>query len=339
MGLVFMVVILSLIFLAFLVLAISVNKNQSNNMNNNAKYAFYYLLSLVALIFTAISVGMVAFGIINDTIFDTLTSRNGVSDSLKFAISALIIAAPIFFVTQKLINKGLKNGELEKESGVRRWLTYFILLVSSVTILGVFIGVVNNFLAGEFTLSFILKAISMLIISAAVFSFFLFDIKRIDVTAKSLAMKIFFYASLTIIVAAFVSAWFFIESPAVTRAKRLDQNLINNINTIENAVNSYNEKYKKLPENLEELQKNRDMYLDTMAFSDRETGAPIDYKKTGTSTFEICATFRTDNKNIDPRKDTAYYDPTKIHEAGYQCLTNTTWADQKTTEAKPVLID
>ncbi len=339
MGLVFMIVILSLIFLAFLVLAISVNKNPSNNMNNNAKYAFYYLLSLVALIFTAISVGMVAFGIINDTIFDTLTSRNGVSDSLKFAISALIIATPIFFVTQKLINRGLRNGELEKESGVRRWLSYFILLVSSVTMLGVFIGVINNFLAGEFTLSFILKAISMLIISATVFSFYLYEIKRVDVTKKDLVMKIFFFSSLAVIVIAFVSAWFFIESPALTRAKRLDQNLINNINTIENAVNSYNEKYKKLPENLNEVKANRDIYLDAMSFVDRETGAPIDYKKTGTSTFEICATFRTDNKNIDPRKDTAYYDPTKIHEAGYQCLTNTAWFDLKTTEAKPVLIN
>lgn len=308
-------------------------------MNNNAKYAFYYLLSLVALIFTAISVGMVAFGIINHTIFDTLTSRNGVSDSLKFAISALLIATPIFFVTQSLINKGLRSGELDKESGVRRWLTYFILLVSSVTMLGVFIGVINNFLAGEFTTSFILKAISMLVISAAVFSFYLYEIKRENVVEKSLVMKIFFFASLSVIVIAFISAWFFIESPTVTRAKRLDQNLINNINTIENAVNSYNEKYKKLPENLEEVKNNRDMYFDAMTFVDRESGAPIDYKKTGDKTFEICATFRTDNKNVDPRVDTSYYDPTKMHSAGYQCLTNTTWSDQKMIDAKPVLID
>lgn len=339
MGLVFMTVILSLIFLAFLVLAISLNKNNSNNMNNNAKYAFYYLLSLVALIFTAISVGMVAFGIINYTVFDTLTSRNGVSDSLKFAISALLIATPIFFVTQSLINRGLRKGELDKESGVRRWLTYFILLVSSVTMLGVFIGVINNFLAGEFTINFILKAISMLLISATVFSFYLYDIKRENVVEKNLIMKIFFLASLSVIVIAFVAAWFFIESPAVTRAKRLDQNLINNINTLENAVNSYNEKYKKLPENLEEVKNNRDMYLDAMSFVDRETGAPIDYKKTSDKTFEFCATFRTDNKNIDPLKDTTYHDPTKIHEKGYQCLTNTVWSEQKTIEAKPVLVD
>jgi Domain of unknown function (DUF5671) len=333
---------LSLIFLAFLVLAISLNKNNSNNMNNNAKYAFYYLLSLVALIFTAISVGMIAFGIINKTIADALTMRNGVSDSLKFAISALFIATPIFFTMQTLINKGLRSGELDKESGVRRWLTYFILLVSSVTILGVFIGVLNNFLAGEFTISFILKSLSMLIISAAVFSFYFYDIKRANVIDKSLVMRIFFIASLSIIVITFVAAWFFIESPVVTRAKRLDQNLVNNITSLENAVNSYNDKYKKLPENLEEVKNNRDIYLDARSLVDPETNMGIVYHKKGVDTFEFCATFRTDNKNVDPREDATYSDPTKLHLAGYQCIPVTAWGnnnDSKTIEAKPVMIN
>ena len=311
-------------------------------MNNNAKYAFYYLLSLVALIFTALSVGMVAFGIVDKTVADALTSGNWVSDSLKFAISALIIATPIFFLMQDLINKGLRSGELDKESGVRRWLTYFILLVSSVTILGVFIGVLNNFLAGEFTISFILKSISMLIISAAVFSFYFYDIKRTNVTEKSLVMKIFFIASLSIIVIAFIASWFFIESPVLTRAKRLDQNIVNNMTILENAVNSYNDKYKKLPDSLTEVQNNRDIYLDVHSLVDPETNAPIAYHKTSDTAFEFCATFRTDNKNVDPRLDPSYSDPTKLHLAGYQCIPSTIWGNDpkavnlNATEAKPV---
>lgn len=336
MSLVFTTVILSFLFLLFLVLAVSLNKNDSNNnMNNNAKYAFYYLLSLVALIFTAISVGMIAFGIINQTVADALTLRNGVSDELKFAISAIFIAAPIFFVMQYFINKGLRNGELDKESGVRRWLTYFILFVSSVTMLGVFIGVLNNFLAGEFTISFILKAISMLVISATVFSFYFYDIKRANVTDKSLAMKIFFYASLAVVVIAFVASWFFIESPTLTRAKRLDQNLVNNMTSLENAVNSYNDKYKKLPDSLDQIKTDREIYLDARSLVDPETNAPISYHKKTETTFEFCATFRTDNKNVDPLKDPSYSDPSKLHMAGYQCISSEAWAD-KTTEAKPV---
>jgi len=336
----FIIVIALLIFLAFLILAISANKNNSTNMNNNAKYAFYYLLSLVALIFTAVSVGMISFGIINDTVADALTMRNGVSDSLKFAISALIIATPIFFLMQSLINKGLRKGELDKESGVRRWLTYFILLVSSVTILGVFIGVLNNFLAGEFTISFILKSVSMLVISAAVFSFYFYDIKRSNVTDKNLVMRIFFFASLGIIVISFVASWFFIESPVLTRAKRLDQNLVNNITSLENAVNSYNDKYKKLPDSLDQVKNDRDIYLDIRSLVDPETNVPIVYNKVSDKTFQFCATFRTDNKNINPQTDTSYSDPTKLHLAGYQCISSNTWsADPQKVPASPVIVN
>jgi len=294
-------------------------------MNNNAKYAFYYLLSLVALIFTALSVGIVAFGITDQTVADALNNGSA-SDSLKFAISAILIAAPIFFVMQNLISRGLRRGELTKESGVRRWLTYFILLISAVIILGVFIGIINSFLAGELTLSFILKALAMVIISAAVFSFYFYDIKREDVTSKNKVMRIFFWASLVIIMAAFIASWFFVESPMVTRAKRLDQNLVNNLTSVENAVNAYNEKYKKLPDNISQIENNNDIYLDPHSLSDAETGAPIIYQKTSESTFQLCATFRTDNKSVNPKNNNTYYsDPMKLHLAGYQCLPGQVW--------------
>ena len=324
-----------IIFLAFIILAVSAgSSNNNNNMNNNAKFAFYYLLSLVALIFTAVSVGMIAFGIINKTVIDALNMGASTSDNLKFAISALLIATPIFFVMQSLINKGLKKGELTKESGVRRWLTYFILLVSSVTILGVFISIINSLLAGELTMSFILKMLSVIVISAAIFSFYFYDIKRENLTEKSLVMKIFFITSLSLITIAFIASWFFIESPTLTRAKRLDQNLINNINNLENAVNSYNDKYKKLPNTLDEVKNNKDIYLDSKSFTDPETGAAISYQKTSDTTFEFCATFRTDTKNIDPRKDSTYYsDPTKLHLAGYQCVSGQAWSVAKPNQA------
>ena len=332
MSLIVTMIFILIIFLAFIILAISAGTNNNNNMNNNAKYAFYYLLSLVALIFTALSVGMIAFGIINKTVFDVLNLGASTSDTLKFAISAIIIATPIFFIMQNLIGRGLKKGELAKDSGVRRWLTYFILLVSSVTILGVFINIINNFLSGELTLNSILKALSIIVIAAAVFSFYFYDIKRENVTEKNVVMKVFFFASLALVTIAFISSWFFVESPVLTRAKRLDQNLINNINNLENAVNSYNDKYKKLPNTIDEIKNNKDIYLDLKSFNDPETGAPISYKKISETTFEFCASFRTDNKNVDSKTDTAYYsDPTKTHLAGYQCVNGQVWS-----VAKPV---
>src|SRR3990167_1537695 len=95
----------------------------------NAKFAFFYLLSLVALVFTSVAAGMIIFQIINKTVVDELSLAPGgfSQDALRFAISAMIIAAPIYFAMMRLINKNLLSGRMEKDSGVRKWLTYFIL--------------------------------------------------------------------------------------------------------------------------------------------------------------------------------------------------------------------
>lgn len=313
-----------LLFVVFIVIAIVASNNNLNNMNNHnsAKYTFYYLLSLVALIFTALSVGMIAFGIIDKSVSDALR-YSSVDGQFKFAISALFIAGPIFYLMSFFINKGLRSGDLDKESPVRRWLTYFIILVSSLIILGIFISIMNSFLSGEVTTSFILKMLSMIVIAALVFSFYFYDIKRENVKEKNKVVKIFFFATATLVLVAFVAAWFFVESPKVARAKRLDQTVINNIYSLESAVNTYYDKTKVLPESLDVIKNNADIFLDNKSLSDPETGKVIEYKKTGEKTFEFCAVFRTDSRNND---NNMYSGPVgKNHLAGYQCVKGELW--------------
>jgi len=313
--------------------------------NHSAKYAFYYLLSLVALVFVSVSVGLISFGIINQTVADTLAlnAYRDYNSQFRFAISALLIAAPIFYVISRLISRGLQKKELDQDSGIRRWLTYFILLVSSVTVLGVFISVINNLLSGELTLSFILKALTMLIISGSVFSFYLYDIKREDATKKDKVVKIFFAISLTLILAAFFSAWFFMESPKEARNRRLDQIVINNIYSIESAVNTYYENNKALPESLEEIKNRSDLYFDAQALIDPETGKEIVYNKIDATNFELCATFRTSSYSEGKinRQAISYGAGNKDHEAGYQCFKSEIWnkpgvINEKQIIAQPV---
>ncbi|NCN99566.1 hypothetical protein GW920_00340 [Candidatus Falkowbacteria bacterium] len=288
------------------------------NNKNNAKYAFYYLLSLVSLIFMGLSVGMIAFGIINKSIVDTLNSYSGNYDSqLRFAISALFIAAPMFYVITRLINKGLKNDELAKDSGIRRWLTYFILLISFLIILGSFITVINNFLSGEMTVRFILKAITVLLISGSVFSFYLYDMKREIDQSRNKVVMVFTWASVALVLAAFIAAWFFVESPAISRARRLDQNLMNNIYSLESAVNNFYEINKTLPESLATLE-NSEVYLSKRMLADPDNQEPIVYNKLSDKTFEFCATFRMDSTTDD--MNSGYRGDNKDHQAGYQCL-------------------
>ncbi len=310
------------------------------NNKHNAKYAFYYLLSLVSLIFISISVGLIAFGIIDITIPDTLKyyyNSSFTNNSFRFAISALLIATPIFYYLSFLINKGLRNKELDKESGIRRWLTYFIIFVSSVTILGVFISLINNFLSGELTSRFLFKALSVLIISGSVFSFYFYDIKRDNPEEKNKVIKIFFYSSLAIILTAFISVWFFVDSPKEARMRRLDQNLLTNINILENTLNSFYADKGFLPDDISEI-KNSNYYYELNSFVDPETGTPIEYNKLSDRDFELCATFRLDSEGIDRGGRNVVnpiYGPSdkNSYKAGYSCLKGNLWMEK---EAKPV---
>ncbi len=289
--------------------------------NSSAKFSFYYLLSLVALLFTSISVGIVIFQTINKYVTDVLNQYSGTfsQDALKFAISALIIAAPIFFVTTRLIYKSLVNGNLDKDSAVRRWLTYFVLLVSAVVMIVWLITTINSYLNGELTLKAILKTITVLAIAASIFSYYLYDIKREVVTDKKDKIVLaYFYATLVVVIGVFIWSLFIAESPTATRNRIMDNNVLNNFDTINNAIYDYYYKYKKLPDDLETL-KNTQVYLTNSNLQDPATKVRFDYKIKNGNEYELCATFKASNKN-QTDMSYVYLKDRWPHDAGYQCI-------------------
>lgn len=297
-------------------------------MNNQSpKYSFYYLLSLVALIFTAISAGLILFGIIDESVLDAWSqnSYRNFDAQYKFAISALLIAAPTYYISVYFINKGLKTKELSLDSALRRWLTYLIVFVSALIILGVFIGIVNNFLSGALTLPFLLKLLSVLLISGAILSYYFWDIKRNSFVSKTLFERLFAIISIVVLSAIFIAAWFFVDLPKDARAKRLDDNLMNNIYQLESAVNNYYSLYERLPENLAEMQSDPAVYLDSSYLVDAETGKSIEYRREGDNAFLLCAEFRRASENKVNRPVISRND--KLHDAGYDCIKGQLWSD------------
>lgn len=288
--------------------------------NSAAKFAFFYMLSLVALIFMALSAGMIIFQIINKNISDILNLYQGSfsSSQLKFAISALIISVPIFYVTSWQIRKNLLSGVLDEDSGIRKWLTYSILFVSSVVMLGWLVGTINSFLDGELTTKFILKSITAIFIAAAIFTFYFYDIRREEVKKKNRVIQIYFYASLVLVIAVFVASLFIVESPSQTRNRKFDNFILDNFNNLDAAVTSYYQEFKKLPEGLNEL-KIEYNYLGEDSIKDPATKIEFEYRVVNKNTYELCANFRASNKE-ETNSEYSYYKDKWPHEAGYQCL-------------------
>jgi hypothetical protein len=287
---------------------------------NNAKFAFWYMLSLVALIFMALSTGQVIFQIINKTIADFSNGYAHSFDSsiLKFAISSLIISIPLYYLITRQIEKSLEKKELDKDSGVRRWLTYFILFVSSVVILIWLIATINSFLGGELTSKFLLKTLTVLVISGLVFSYYLYDIRRDETSKNNTIIRTYLIVSLVLTVGSLVAAFFVVESPNQARARRHDLEVLNNFTQIDSTITNYYSENAKLPETLDAL-KNQVPYINAAALKDPETGAHYEYKIIKDNEYQLCATFETDNTVAGDTQDYAYTDRWP-HASGYQCL-------------------
>ncbi len=292
-------------------------------MNNNAKFAFWYMLSLVALIFMALSSGMIVFQVINKAVADALVGYEGYSDSImKFAISAIVIASPLYYWMLSLIRKSFKKGELKADSGIRRWLTYFILFVSAVVAIGWLIATINSWLNGQLSLKFVLKTVTILVITGLIFSYYFYDIRQGAQVKKNINL-IYLIVSLILVVGAFVTSFFFVESPQNTRLRLYDQNVVEDLGAIDSSLNAYYVKNKNLPKDLTALIVTNDYYLTKTQLGDKAGTQTYEYKVTDSNHYELCATFKTNTKNLPSNQNKysdQYYDPRFLHDSGYYCF-------------------
>jgi len=291
--------------------------------NSSAKFAFMYGIALVSLVITAVSTGNVIFQIINKYIEETgsLYSGTYTLSALRMAIAALFIAAPIYFITTARINKNFNAGNLREDMIVRKWLSYFILFISSVVMIGYFIGIFYSFLEGELTTKFILKAMTALIIAATVFSYYFYDITKKEAgKERDKISMVYFWVSLTVILAVFVSGIAFVESPSVTRKKRQDSEVTNRLLQIDSAISEFYKENGVLPEDLKELPE-KVAYFDEEAIKNPITGKEVEYKVTSLKKYELCTEFQLSNKND---KDYDYYVSMDWkHEEGRDCFLRT----------------
>ncbi|MDD4412852.1 MAG: DUF5671 domain-containing protein [Patescibacteria group bacterium] len=309
-------------------------------MNNNAKFTFFYLLSLVSLIFTALGTGMILFQIINKQIFDVGADYGNsyTDEAMRFGIAALFVAAPVYFLITRAINKSVIKGELDKESPIRKWLTYFILFIASVTVLSWVIGTLNVFLKGDLTIKFALKMATVLIIAGTTFGYYLYDIRRNVVAKGDKALRIFAFSAIGVVGAAFIASWFFVDSPYLARAKRIDDMTSNELNSLQANINEYYNRTKKLPENLEALRSDQSNYVGAESLIDFNNH-PYGYKIIDSTHYELCAEFLADSKleTRDNRVQYSYAYPQTAWEhkvGGDNCYVREVKLDQPATPVK-----
>ncbi|MEI7742056.1 MAG: DUF5671 domain-containing protein [bacterium] len=147
----------------------------------SAREAFLYLVMFGTLYASAINVGILLFQFINRWLPDPALGYVGwrdASDSkIRMATATLIVAFPIFMWISSILHREIVAHVERRASKIRKWLTYITLFVSSCVIIGDLITIIYNFLSGELTLRFGLKAAVVGGIAALVFGYYLNDLK------------------------------------------------------------------------------------------------------------------------------------------------------------------
>lgn len=139
---------------------------------------------------------------------------------------------------------------------------------------------------------------------------------------KITGLKIFAGIVTLCVAAGIVTAFVVVGWPSAERARRMDQQRVNNLQQITFALDNYYALKKDLPEDLKQLAGTQDVYLESI--NDPQTRQPYEYRRIEATRYEMCATFETAAQKSDETgvaKPVGYgpFDTMWQHGIGRQC--------------------
>lgn len=285
--------------------------------DTGAKDFFLHLLSSITLYISAIAFLMVTFQLINylfPEVSADMWRYDYSSGILRTGLSMLIITLPVFLGSRMFLANMYTKEPERKAFKMRKWLIYLTLFVAAIIVIVTLVTVVNAFLSGEFTSRFILKALATIAVAAAVFSYYLLDVK--DGLTKS--KRLIYLLSTSIVSVVLIALTFFVVgSPTQARLERLDNERVSALMTVQYAVEFYYTSNGSLPESLDQLDQ---FNFGSTNFTDPVSGTPYDYTPSEGGAYTICATFDTNTEDVS-RKDASMVSTQDWqHPAGNYCF-------------------
>jgi hypothetical protein len=286
---------------------------------STARDFFLHLLSTVTLYMAVISFLLVIFNIVDNYVPDALSqSYNLPREAIRTPFAILFVSFPVLAWSVWFIGRLLKREPAMKDFWVRKWLMYLTVFLAAIIMIITLITVVYNFLNGEFTLRFFFKIISVLLTSLGIFYYYLSRVKGVG---NEKILKGIDVASIVLYVVSLSVAFMVMGSPADRRARRFDEDRVNDLNNIYYSVQSFFGENRVLPESINNILARLPSPVQSV-INDPTSGAPYIYETTGTSTFKLCATFASPSDDRDVK--------TKVPAVSYQMYGNgyTDWSHE-----------
>lgn len=283
------------------------------------KDVFLHLLAIVTLYASVISFIALFWQFINVWFPDPLNYYyTSIVNSVRWSASILVVMYPVYVFVTWLINRDFAGNPVLREIRVRKWLVYLTLFISALTVIIDVITLIYNLFGGELTTKFFLKVLVVLIAAAAVFTYYLWDLRQ-KASAKNL--KVLVWGVSVLVLATVVGGFFVVGSPARQRSLNFDERKVNDLQNIQNQVIYYWQQKSNLPVQLSDL---TDSISGYKAPADPQTGQAYEYKVASNLSFQLCANFNLPSTN-DQRTIPMIYPPPDnwSHGAGSTCFDRT----------------
>jgi uncharacterized damage-inducible protein DinB len=140
----------------------------------SARDAFLHLLTFTALYTSAISLTLLFFTYIEFWFPDaamrpTTYQVEAALSGIRAQLATLIVSFPLFLLSWSNLLREIRQAPEKAKGGVRRWLSFLSLFVGAVTIMTDFICVIYFLVEGDLTVRFLLKVLTLLIVTGSIF--------------------------------------------------------------------------------------------------------------------------------------------------------------------------
>lgn len=259
----------------------------------SAKDFFLYMLMAITLYVSVGTFMNLLFDYINLLFPDAFGQPypwifSSTAHSIRLSMATILIVFPIYIVASWFIRKDVIADPEKRQMWVRKWLLYFTLFLATGAIIVDLVTLVFHFFEGELTIRFLLKVLTVLVVAAAVFSYYFWDLKR-ETLPTSRPNKVLVLVSSVVVGVTIFAGFFTVGSPFTARLMKFDERRVSDLQTIQNQIiYEYWMKKARLPESLDQLS---DPISGFRAPVDPRTGGSYEYRVTAERAFELCATF------------------------------------------------
>ena len=264
---------------------------------NLPRDVFMYLLSIVTLVASTTSFGILVFQYINvyfpDLVIDYYVSPSSYYGSIRQALATLIVIFPVYIWVSKFLKNDITDNPEKRDLKIRKWLLYLTVFVAALVVIGDLVALINTFLEGELTTRFVLKVLTIFFIAGSAFSYYYFELRELRPKRKEKEIdwiKVYTWVVMSVVAVVVVFGFFVAGSPQNRRTIRFDERRTQDLSFIQSQVINYWQNKNKLPSNLGELPNE---LLGITIPMDPKTNTSYEYNVLGSLKFQLCATFET----------------------------------------------